>query len=79
VALSAGTMKLILGAGGAEELYDVATDPDERINLSGHRVVPEAWRAVLGAFREQPLPSTALFVDPALRERLRALGYVRGR
>jgi len=78
VALSAGTMKLILGTGRGEELYDVAADPDERINLTGRRAVPEAWRAVLGAFREQPLPSTALFVDPALRERLRALGYVRG-
>ena len=82
----AGSWKLVLTSKGKRFLFDLATDPGETRNLAEAR--PEklaslldeldTWRAALALpviddereYREVP------DLDPAARERLRALGYV---
>jgi arylsulfatase A-like enzyme len=79
IALYCGSFKLIEGAGGAAEFYDLRSDPVERADTYRVRAVPEGWHALLAhAFEEgraqSPMGSA---VDSEVLERLRSLGYVR--
>jgi len=76
-ALRAGGWKLATRPGAPDELYDLATDPDELMNLAQsevarvHEMSEELERLSRGWMRkESPEP------DDETRERLKALGYV---
>jgi arylsulfatase A-like enzyme len=75
-----GGFKLIYSAGGAEELYDLASDPQEERNLAGaNGAASQALRRRLHQWIESvplqvKLPKQA---DPKALERLRNLGYIR--
>jgi len=86
------TYKLIWQPDGAPDgphanpysLYDVASDPGEQRDLIGTadpalaRAVESLTAALRAAGPEEPLyAAPAVSVDPAVDERLRALGYVR--
>ncbi|MEM7350429.1 MAG: sulfatase/phosphatase domain-containing protein, partial [Acidobacteriota bacterium] len=76
-----GHYKLICGNpfGGACRVYDLATDPDEQTDLSDRRPVLAAYlRAQLRAFRiaAPSVEAPTAEIDPELRERLEALGYL---
>jgi len=79
IALYCGSFKLIEGAGGASELYDLGSDPFERADLHGVRAAPDGGHALLArAFEEGRAEApTRSAVDSEVLERLRALGYVR--
>jgi arylsulfatase A-like enzyme len=79
LALSAGSLKLILRADGGEELYDLSSDPVERTNLIGRRSLPEGWAATLGQVlgEARRLAEPSFVMDPAAEQRLRSLGYIR--
>ena len=82
----AGPLKLVETSGGRVLLFDLASDPGETTDLAESRPQDVArlmqelddWRAALGLpaidavveYGETPE------VDPAARERLKALGYV---
>ncbi len=82
-AIQIGTRKLVWGSDGRHELYDLADDPGETHNLisekadmaEGLRQRLEGMVAALQPAPALPVPSPSL--DPATRERLRALGYLR--
>jgi choline-sulfatase len=63
-----------------ETLFDLAADPGERRDLAGTRGLLRAFLASqLRAFRNRwgaALPTRDALTDPALRNRLRALGYL---
>jgi arylsulfatase A-like enzyme len=63
-------------AAGRFELYDLARDPGERDDRFG--AAPEGARlaALLAGWQAAAAPPSVAGQDPALRERLRALGYV---
>lgn len=66
--------------GGPPQLFNLADDPGERINLSAKYpgVMVSLHAAIdqeVAARRRQPTPATAT-LDSATRERLRALGYL---
>lgn len=66
--------------GGPPQLFNLADDPGERINLSARfpGVMASLHAAIdqeVAARRRQPTPATAT-LDSATRERLRALGYL---
>ena len=79
-----GSWKLIRGRGnasGAMGLYDLRRDPPERYNLAHQHPETVARLAQqIDRFAERlPAPPTVAtmdVLDPALAERLRALGYV---
>lgn len=74
-------------AGKPDELYDLAADPGETKNLASERPEEAArWRALadarLAAARRAsaslpPVDPRAVDLDPGLREKLRAAGYLR--
>jgi arylsulfatase A-like enzyme len=78
MALLSGTLKLILGAGGGTELYDLSTDPNERENLIGRHMVPRGWISTLMSDMEAAgaTADTCPVTDPDVLDRLRALGYI---
>jgi hypothetical protein len=69
-------------AEGGDELYDLAQDPSERRNIVAERrdlaadMRRELWNLVERARRSRPPAASSVALDPELRERLRALGYV---
>jgi len=71
---------------GQIELFDLESDPAERKNLATGRGSPatDALQRELYHFttRKRPEPvsdgSNEAVIDPALRERLRGLGYLQG-
>jgi arylsulfatase A-like enzyme len=71
-----GRMEYTVGSDGSETLYDVAGDPGRTRNL-----VDEMRELATAMFDVMPAVSTAgggeVQVDEEMRERLRALGYVR--
>ena len=77
VSLIRGDLHLIEGVG--VELYDLATDPGETVNLAGTEDEPPELRpmrrALHGYDRTPELPSE---VDPEVRRSLAALGYLSG-
>jgi arylsulfatase A-like enzyme len=82
----AGSWKLVVTSKGNRFLFDLATDPGETRNLADAR--PEklasllgeldTWRAALAlpVIDEEREYQEVPDLDPAARERLRALGYV---
>jgi arylsulfatase A-like enzyme len=60
--------------GARVEVYDLVRDPGERQDLGS--TPPPALAAALAALAEAPPPPPAEGSDPALAEKLRALGYV---
>jgi arylsulfatase A-like enzyme len=60
--------------GGRVEVYDLARDPGEQRDLGP--TAPAALAAALAALADAPPPPPADGRDPALAEKLRALGYV---
>ncbi|MGH7150953.1 MAG: sulfatase family protein, partial [Planctomycetota bacterium] len=90
-AVRLGSLKLILGEWndvrwrhGAEELYDLRTDPGERRNLAPEKPqTVRAMRGVLRHFRTLSLPGGApppapRKIEGAGLEEMRALGYLGG-
>ena len=77
--LLSGTLKLILGAGGGIELYDLSTDPKEHANLFGRRVIPKEWISKLMSDMDEAgaMAGARPVTDPDVLDRLRALGYIR--
>lgn len=78
--------KYVREGSGAEQLYDLAADPEERTNLCASDAAPcDLYRQELAMWEAQtrlasselalPTPSEAV-VDDETRERLRALGYL---
>jgi len=77
-----GPWRLLLRANGAQELYDVTRDPQERHNLAfAHPELAERYRQVLepqlAALTHTGQGATAQKVSPEQLEALKALGYVR--
>jgi arylsulfatase A-like enzyme len=82
-----GKWKLVESSGGPAMLYDLSADPDEERDLAGSESAElarvkaelETWRAAMGIPElGQPgsAPAAEAAMDPAARERLKALGYV---
>lgn len=87
MALRIGDAKLLAEHGRPErdELYDLAADPNEAHNRAGEdgttlarlRAVADAtWQPLHFKAQEDDPPVDATTLDPAARERLRALGYL---
>jgi len=86
-AYRSGSLKLVETSKGASFLYDIENDPDEETDLAKERPEDverlkaelEAWRGVTGM---PPLDAPVMegtgdeTLDPAAKERLKALGYV---
>lgn len=78
-AILRGSLKLITWTQGPPELYDLASDPEEKHNLYSPENAQakelsqrlDAWVATIP--RQKTSPSK---LDPATRERLKSLGYV---
>jgi arylsulfatase A-like enzyme len=78
IALFSGTFKEILGAGGASEIYDLATDPNEETNIYGRVALREESATLLALMNDAGSQSLSQPVtDPEVLKRLRALGYLR--
>jgi arylsulfatase A-like enzyme len=79
MALYGDQLKLVVGAGGGVELYDLRADPAERQNLAGRRPIPRGWLdaidLAMGEARRASLPASP--VDADTIERLRSLNYIR--
>ncbi len=88
-ALRVGDLKLIVNhdprrygsGGGPSELYDVAQDPAETVNLAGRRRVATEWlkrrlATLLTSRRRQGTDTERAEITEEDREALRALGYV---
>jgi arylsulfatase A-like enzyme/Flp pilus assembly protein TadD len=74
-ALRRGTWKLI--AAPRPELYDLAEDPGETVNLvRQERAKARELRDLLSAARETPAADSRSLDDPEALARLRSLGYV---
>jgi arylsulfatase A-like enzyme len=82
VALRTQDYKYIWSSEGRNELYDLKHDPQERSNLiaidkakaSELRIKTEAW---MGSFsREEPIQTADEQLEGAVKQRLRALGYL---
>lgn len=76
-----GRWKLISSSGalGADQLYDLATDPEEHHDRSAeHQDIVASLSSMLDDFRVQSSPRTPiqLEIDASDRETLRKLGYV---
>jgi arylsulfatase A-like enzyme len=75
-----GNRKLIQTVSGRDELYDLSADPREQQNLLESRA---DWAAAVRRQMIAPFPMPALVngpappLDPAVVERLKALGYIR--
>ena len=74
--------KYVWSSDGGRELYDLAGDPGETVNLAGARADISArmhadLAARLRAFAALAAGGARREVDPATRELLRSLGYVR--
>jgi arylsulfatase A-like enzyme len=78
LSLTTGAWKLIHApALGRFELYDLAHDPGERENRFGRAPEGAELAARLAAWQSvAPAPPPSAGTDPAMREKLRALGYV---
>jgi hypothetical protein len=79
-ALLRGHHKLLVTPGGERLLYDVQDDPSERHNLAAERADMVTQLATVltqsATTVSPPTPAgSPATPDPALRERLRALGY----
>lgn len=78
-ALQQGDRKLMV-AGEASQVFDLAEDPDERVDLTGRTPETEKALAATLAERMNALAPAAAgpggAVDEALLEQLRALGYI---
>jgi arylsulfatase A-like enzyme len=77
-----GPWRFLLRANGAQELYEVARDPQERHNVAfEHAEVAERYRHVLepqlAALMHTGNGTTAAKLSPEQLEGLKALGYVR--
>jgi arylsulfatase A-like enzyme len=77
-----GSWRFLLRANGAQELYNVTSDPQERHNVAfEHPELAERYRRVLepqlAALMHTGDGATAAKVSPEQIEALRALGYVR--
>jgi hypothetical protein len=68
--------KLIVSVNGERESFDVVRDPDERTPLA--RPDDDVLAEALGGFRARVALTTleAPPIDPELRGRMEALGYV---
>jgi arylsulfatase A-like enzyme len=78
LAIFSGSLKRIVGAGGGCEVYDLATDPNETVNLNGRRLLPPEWDQKATAYMDEARHRTsAVPVDPEVLRRLKALGYLR--
>ena len=79
LAIFFGSLKRIVGAGGGYELYDVATDPNEAVNLKGQRPLPRDWDLREAEYMNQARHQRLVLpiADPELLNRFRALGYLR--
>jgi arylsulfatase A-like enzyme len=79
-ALYAGPHKLIVNTEGKRELYDLAGDPSETVNLFAEDAVTDSMQARLDAWlaatAERSDTTAAEDLDDDMRERLKALGYV---
>lgn len=76
-ALRLGAMKYVDAP--RPELYDLAADPEEMRELASSRSADvERLRAALAALRRGERSTVPRTSDPAVAERLRALGYVSG-
>ena len=80
VGVVAGQLKLIIGADGREQLFDLANDPAELIDISEQRPGDVArLRALLDDWRDElPFSGSDAVVEPlseARREALLQLGY----
>jgi arylsulfatase A-like enzyme len=86
--LSTGGMKLIWGSDGRNELYDLVLDPGETANLIDSPAYGAVARTMeqrlvelverYEADRREPAPPTEeIPLDPATKEALRSLGYLR--
>jgi arylsulfatase A-like enzyme len=70
-----GDFVLVVGSDGSEELYDLATDPRQEVNVAAERPgVVNALFEVMPAIRR--ISEENLEIDEEMRERLRALGYI---
>ena len=76
-----GDDALLLAGDGRRELYDLGTDPEMLLDLAtlqpelADRLTASALEAIPA--QEQHPPQSPLQVDPAILERLEALGYVK--
>jgi arylsulfatase A-like enzyme len=76
-----GDWKLIAGPGREPQLFDLASDPDERRSLAAQQPARVAdlerrWTAFLEKGRRLRVAEQETVLDAEARERLRALGYV---
>jgi len=76
-ALRRGALKLVEAP--RPELYDLAADPQESRDLASERAPDiERLRAALLTLRQGERTAAPRVIDPAVAQRLRALGYVSG-
>ncbi len=79
MALYGDGLKLVVGAGGGVEFYDLRVDPAERRNLAGRQPISTAWLKTIDQDMQEAVPSAVRPspLDPDTVGRLRALGYIR--
>ncbi|MGZ7039279.1 MAG: tetratricopeptide repeat protein, partial [Thermoanaerobaculia bacterium] len=74
-AMRGGTIKLI--SGGAPELYDLAADPHETVNvLAKERRTYRELEAAVATFQKTAVATSTAVVDAETRAKLAALGYI---
>ena len=76
-----GSQKLILGPGGESELYDLASDPDERRPAAASDATRSSVDRALAEFgtrmARESRAAASVPLDEEAQRRLKALGYVR--
>ena len=79
VGLRTSTHKYVRWETGKEEVYDLRSDPGERVDLAGNGSTIAPLRAMMDGFEATRGDRSTAPVRPsgATREALRALGYVR--